>query len=413
MSDSTSPAFVRKNGAAKLRVGLLRLTDSAPMVTAHEFGFFADEGAEVELTVEPSWANIADKLAFGALDAAVVVPPLVFAVQLGLRGSAQPMLVPYVLSAGGNAVTLGSELARQVRQRAEHAGLSKLEGLAACLREGPATLGVVHAFSTHNLLLRYWLATAGIEAGRDVKLAVVPPARAVEALRDKQIAGFCAGAPWGEVARRAGVGSTIASSHEIWNSAPEKAFAVRARWAQQYPEALAGAMRALLRSSRFCDDPQNAAYIAALLSRRQYLNLDPHAILATLPSTTTAHTSCVFFRGATMFPWRSQGLWFLSQMRRWGLIDDSIDLRTLAERVYRPDLYRAAMAPLEEPTPVADWKVEGRHDAPWSLNTESKPVAMPSDRFCDGTIFDPAALPSLGESAMRILERDGRRDSFD
>jgi NitT/TauT family transport system ATP-binding protein/nitrate/nitrite transport system substrate-binding protein len=412
MSHSTSPTVVGANRAGKLRIGLLRLSDSAPMIIAHEFGFFADEGVDVALTVEPSWANIADKLAFDALDAAVIVPPLAFAVQLGLRGVAQPMIVPYVLSVGGNSVTLSSELAGQVRHRAEHQDLSKIDALAACLRERPTTLGVVHAFSTHNLLFRYWLATAGIEAGRDVKLAVVPPARAVEALRDKQIAGFCAGAPWGEVARRAGVGSTIASTHEIWNSAPEKVFAVRARWAQQHPEALAGAMRALRRASRFCDDPQNAAYIAALLSRRQYVNLDPHAILASLPSASTAHTRCVFFRGAATFPWRSQGLWFLSQMRRWQLIDDSIDLRTLAGRVYRPDLYRAAMLPLDEPTPNTDWKIEGAHDAPWSLHAESTPLAMPSDRFCDGMIFDPAALPPLGEHAMRMLEREDRHDPF-
>lgn len=411
MSNSILTAGADRSRPAKLRIGLLRLTDSAPVVTAHEFGFFADEGIEVELIVEPSWANIADKLAFDALDAAVIVPPLAFAVQLGLRGVAQPMLVPYVLSAGGNSVTLASELAGRVRQRAEHGAASQLDALAACLRETPTTLGVVHAFSTHNLLLRYWLATAGIVGGRDVKLAVVPPARAVEALRDRQIAGFCAGAPWGEVARRARVGRSIASCHEIWNSAPEKAFAVRARWAQQHPEALAGALRALLRASRFCDDPDNAGYIAALLSRKRYLNLDPHAILATLPSAAPAPASCIFFRGAATFPWCSQGLWFLSQMRRWGLIDDSIDLRTLAERVYRPDLYRAALAPLGEPTPVASWKTEGGHDAPWLLEAEPAPIAMASDRFCDGAIFDPAALPALGESAMRILARGSGNDT--
>lgn len=410
MSEPTLSPASDTSRAPKLRIGLLRLTDSAAVITAHEFGFFADEGVDVELVVEPSWANIADKLAFGVLDAAVIVPPLAFAVQLGLRGVAQPMFIPYTLSAGGNTVTLASGLARQVRARGERDDLDTLPALAACLREQPLTLGVVHAFSTHNMLLRYWLANAGIEAGRDVKLVVVPPARAVEALREKQIAGFCAGAPWGEVARRAGAGYSIAGSQQIWGNAPEKAFAVRARWADQYPEALTSVLRALRRASRFCDAPDNAAYIASLLSRRRYLNLDSHAILATLPGGATAANGCVFFRGAATFPWRSHGLWFLSQMRRWSLIDDSIDLRTLAERVYKPDLYRAAMVPLGEPTPLADWKIEGGHDDEWSLDAAPTSISMPVDRFCDGAIFDPTALPSLGESAMRILARS---DGFD
>jgi NitT/TauT family transport system ATP-binding protein/nitrate/nitrite transport system substrate-binding protein len=397
--------------APKLRIGMLRLTDSAPVVTAHEFGFFADEGVEVELMVEPSWANIADKLAFGALDAAVIVPPLAFAVQLGLRGVAQPMLIPYTLSVGGVAITLERELATRVRALGESDDLDPLPALAACLRQQPLTLGVVHAFSTHNLLCRYWLASVGIEVDRDVKLAVVPPSRAVEALREKQISGFCAGAPWGEVARRNSVGHSIAGSQQIWSNAPEKAFAVSARWANQHPEALSGVLRALHRSSRFCDDAENTAYIASLLSRRRYLNLGSHAILASLPGGAETSNGCVFHRGAATFPWRSQGLWFLSQMRRWQLIDDSIDLRSLAERMYRPDLYRAALSALGESLPLADWKVEGAHAAPWSLDAAPQPIPMPPDRFCDGAVFDPAALPPLGESAMPIRARNGENDA--
>jgi two-component system, oxyanion-binding sensor len=185
------------------------------------------------------------------------------------------------------------------------------------LRHKTATLGVVHAYSTHNLLLRYWLATAGIEAGRDFKLAVVPPARVVESMSSGQIAGFCAGAPWGEVARRAGVGCAIATSRDIWRNAPEKAFSVRGRFAKERSDILAGALRALLRAAKFCDDPKNASYTAALLSREKYLGVDSHAILAGLPGSTAPDKSCVFFRGAATFPWRSHALWFLSEMRRW------------------------------------------------------------------------------------------------
>jgi len=370
MSDIVSLAARGPEGP-KLRIGLLRLTDSAPVIAAHEFGFFADEGLEVALSIEPSWANIADKLTYGFLDAAVIVPPLAFAVHLGMRGVAQPLLIPYGISAGGNTITLATPLANDVEARAKAERLSTVEALAAALRARKTTLGVVHAYSTHNLLLRYWLAMAGIVANRDVTLAVVPPARAVEALTSGRIAGFCAGAPWGEVARRMGAGTTIATSHDIWGHAPEKAFAVSARWAEENDVALMGAIRALLRASKFCDDPQNATYTAALLSRRKYLDVDSHAILASLPGGappgTRRHKGSIFHCGATNFPWRSHGLWFLAQMRRWGMVEDDVDLRALAEEVYRPDLYRAAVAALGEPVPMENAKREGAHDAPWSL----------------------------------------------
>lgn len=401
MSEIIPLSAARKFAAPKMRIGLLHLTDSAPVIAAHEFGFFAEEGVETELSIEPSWANIADKLAFGFLDAAVIVPPLAFAIQLGLRGGMQPLIIPASISIGGNTVTLNNALALEVRSRAAREGLSTVGALAEALRARRTTLGVVHAYSTHNLYLRYWLATAGIEADRDVKLIVVPPARAVEALTSGQISGFCAGAPWGEVARRAAAGRTIATSHDVWAHAPEKAFAVRARWADENPEALAAALRALLRAAQFCDVADNASYTAALLSRRRYLDLDSHAILASLPGGTMGDGGCIFFREAATFPWRSHGLWFLNEMRRWGLVDPATDLRDLVERVYRPELYRAAAQALGVPAPTIDWKTEGGHDAGWVLDAQPETITMPADRFCDGRIFVPDDVAPIDAAAAK------------
>jgi NitT/TauT family transport system ATP-binding protein/nitrate/nitrite transport system substrate-binding protein len=253
--------------------------------------------------------------------------------------------------------------------------------------------------------LRYWLATAGIEAGRDFKLAVVPPARVVEAISMGHIAGFCAGAPWGEVARRAGAGSTIAASRDIWRNAPEKALAVRARFAEGHHELLAGALRALLRAAKFCDDPKNASYTAALLSRQKYLEVDSHAILAGLPGGAAPDRGCVFFRGAATFPWRSHALWFLNEMRRWGLISERADLRDLACRVYRPDLYRAALAPTGEPVPTSDGKLEGAHDTEFTIDAIPARIAMPADKFCDGAVFDPDALPPAAKPSVTAMNK--------
>lgn len=375
-------------GAGPIRIGVLRLTDSAPVIVAHEFGFFADEGLEIALSVEPSWANVADKLAYGALEAASITPPLAIAVSLGLRGPRQRLVVPYVLSLGGNAVTLTKSLAEDVRSAARSRGEGFLPALAERLRlDAKPTLAVVHEFSTHNLMLRYWLATAGLVAGLDFEVVVTPPERTLAALTSGRIAGFCAGAPWGEIAARAGVGAAIATSGDIWRRAPEKALGVSEPWATANPEALTGLLRALLRAARFCDAAENSAYVAALLSRRIYLNVDPHALLSSLPGTLGAGSASVFHRHAATFPWRSHAYWMHAQMARWGLIGADGASRDAVAAIYRPDLYAAALAPTGAPIPTSDVKPEGGHAGAWSVPAAPAPIAMESDLFCDGVVF--------------------------
>ncbi len=197
MSDAVSSS--RSASVRRIAIGLLRLTDSAPAIVAHEFGICADEGLDVALSVEPSWAHVADKLAYGALEAAVIVPPLAFAVSLGLRGPAEPLIIPYNISLGGDTITLARDHAGRLRDGARAVGYAA--ALAARLKasEGGKTLTVVHDYSNHNLFLHYWLAAAGALAERDYAVVVTPPSRTVEALRSGKIAGFCAGAPRGDI----------------------------------------------------------------------------------------------------------------------------------------------------------------------------------------------------------------------
>ena len=368
-----------------LRIGVLRLTDSAPVIVAHEFGFFAEEGIETMLHVEPSWANIADKLAYGALDAAVMLPPLALAMTLGLRGPAEPLIIPYCISLGGNALTLRKDLVPTARPN--------LEGVVGTLRDlgEKAVLGVVHDHSPHNLLLRYWLATAGAVAGRDYRIAVVPPALTLDALQSGRIAGFCAGAPWGEVAARSGVGFELARSDDFWRNSPEKCLAVRSAVALNAPDRLDGLLRALYLAARFCDAPENSTYVASLLSRRAHLDVDSHAILSSLPGGPGGRSHSRFLAHAATFPWRSHALWFLTQMRRWGLLPAEANLQSAA-KIYRPDLYARALKPLSVPIPLDDAKLEGAHLQTWSA--PAAPVAIPMfpDAFCDGAIFNPDAI---------------------
>ncbi len=273
MSDAASSS--RSAPGRKIAIGLLRLTDSAPAVVAYEFGFFADESLDVALSVEPSWANVADKLAYGALDAAIIVPPLAFAISLGLRGPAEPLIVPYSMSLGGDTITLAKGLADELRDEARGVGYAAAFAARLKASTNGKTLAIVHDYSNHNLALRYWLAAAGALAERDFGVVVTPPARMVEALRSGKIAGFCAGAPWGDIAERAGVGATVATSGrrlaERSGQGPRHARAVERGKPEgaRRPSARAPSRRAVLRRARQRDLCRLAALPAGVARGRQ------------------------------------------------------------------------------------------------------------------------------------------------
>jgi NitT/TauT family transport system ATP-binding protein/nitrate/nitrite transport system substrate-binding protein len=319
---------------AKIRIGLLRLTDSAPVVVARTRGLFQALDIEPILSIEPSWANLADKLSFGLLDAAVMLAPLTLAMAAGLRGPAAKLIVPMGISQGGNTIVLGGEGARL--DAAEPPG----KRLLAWLRRQNARprFAVVHRFSTHNLLLRYWLALSGIDPDRDIETVVVPPGEVVPALSSGQIAGFCAGAPWGVAAEHAGAGSVLMGTSDIWPFHPEKCLTVRAEWASDQPEALNQLLRALMRAQAVCDSPEEAAAVATALSEPEGLALPVDAVLASLLGGG-GHEQIHFHGAGAGYPAPPHAIWFLRQMRRWGWLERGTDLAAIADAVYRPDLY--------------------------------------------------------------------------
>jgi NitT/TauT family transport system ATP-binding protein/nitrate/nitrite transport system substrate-binding protein len=207
--------------SSRIRLGLLRLTDAAPVLMANEEKIFARHGLAVEISVEPSWANIGDKLGYGLLDGAVMLPPLAIASALGLRGRRTELVVPMSLSANGNSVTLAKRLEPEFA-----AG-----GIGAIAAARKLRLAVVHAYSTHDLLLRYWLASLGLDPDAAVAISVLSPTEMVSSLAAGAIDGFCAGAPWGQVANHANLGFTAIHTGEIWRDHPEKCLALRADFA--------------------------------------------------------------------------------------------------------------------------------------------------------------------------------------
>lgn len=380
------------------RIGILRLTDAAPLIVARERGYFAGEGLDVALSVEPSWANVADKLAYGLLDGAMMLLPLALAMRLGLRGAAgpEPILVPAALSLNGNTVTLTKEWAAAI---AADSALERARRLGRLIRAGgkKPRLAVVHTFSTHNLLLRYWLAAGGIDPERDVSFTVVPPAETVAAMRDGRIDGFCAGAPWGEVAARAGLGRSVATSHAIWNNGTEKVLALRETLTERDPGRVQAVLRAVLRAAQYCDEPANALDIAALLARDDYLALPADAVAASLPGGTAADNAdqSVFFANAANYPWRSHAQWFLREMARWGYLPEATGAGDAAVAAFRPELYAQAARSLGLPVPLADAKSEGSHAERWLLPGSPMPIAMGPDLFLDGARFDPAPSAAI------------------
>ena len=394
-----------------LRIGLLRLTDAAPLIIARELGYFAAEGLEVALSLEPSWANIADKLAFGLLDGAMMLPPLALALSLGLSGTAgpEPIIVPAALSLNGNTVTLaqrwvGAVLADMPFTDLAPPAIETARRFAHIVRrrQQKPVLAVVHTFSTHNLQLRYWLAAGGIDPDREVAFVTVPPAQTVEAMAAGKIDGFCAGAPWGEVAARAGLGCTVATSQMIWNHGPEKVFAMRRAIADRHPDRAQAMLRALLQAAAYCDNPDHGEAVAAILSQDIYIGLPAEIISTSLPgaalrrsgsSPGNADTS-VFFANAANFPWRSHAQWFLREMARWGYLGANADLQP-ANAVYRPDLYAQAARSLGLPVPAAEIKTEGYHRERWLLPAAPASIPMGSDGFLDGARFDPT-VPGAG-----------------
>lgn len=323
-----------------IRVGLLRLVDSAPIVVGQATGLFSDRGVEVEISVEPSWSNIVDKLTYGVLDAAVMLPPLALAACAGLRGAKARLVVPMSLSQGGNAIVASNEVAASLRDNGAPSRIRLLEWVRA--QAAKPRFAVVHAFSTHNILLRYWLASGGVDPDRDVETVVVPPENVVAALAAGSITGFCAGAPWGEVAEREGAGRILIGTSVIWPFHPEKCLCVGEAWAVANPELLHHLLRGVLRAQIRCDVADEAPMIAALLADPAGLGLPEEACRAALPGGTGTELIRFHSREA-WFPARAHALWFLGQMRRWGWLNEPTDVEALAAQVYRPDLLAAAV----------------------------------------------------------------------
>ncbi|MGH8200992.1 MAG: CmpA/NrtA family ABC transporter substrate-binding protein [Steroidobacteraceae bacterium] len=360
----------------KLIIGFIPLLDCASLVAASECGFAAEEGLDLTLVRETSWANIRDRLIVGHFDAAHMLGPMTVASSLGIGHIKVPLIAPCALGLGGNAITVSLPLwDRMVREGGAVRGHPRLQGMVlrrvlhARAREElqPLTFGMVYPFSCHNYELRHWLAASGIDPDRDVRLVVIPPPFLVDAMRAGQIDGFCVGEPWSSVAVDAGVGAIVACTGAIWPFSPEKVLGCRSEWAERHRAELSGLIRALYWAARWCEQPENHAELARRLAEPRYVGVAAELLhrgltgrLVLTPESLPTELPGFYLPAShsATFPWVSHALWFYTQMVRWRQIEPALEHPSQAAGTYRPDLYRAALSPLGVESPREDTKLE-------------------------------------------------------
>jgi bicarbonate transport system ATP-binding protein len=340
---------VARHGLEKvnLEIGFVPLTACAPLVVAKEKGFFTRHGLdEVNLVRESNWRGIRDGLAGTYLDAAQMPAgmPLWMTVGGG-ENKPLPVVSSLTITRNGNAITL----AKRFYEQGVHS-LTELKRMLLESTEVTHTLGVVHPASMHNLLLRYWLAAGGIDPDRDVKLDTIPPAQMVSNLQAGNIDGYCVGEPWNLRAAMDGHGFTIATDLEIWNGHPGKVLGVREDWALTYPNTHIALVKAILEACQYCADTTNHEEIRELLSRREYLASDisyihlgmPDQAACNLDHPMREYAHHQFFGKGVNRPSRTEHLWMMTQMARWGETPFPRNWVEILERVCKVNVFSTA-----------------------------------------------------------------------
>ncbi len=341
-----------------VNIGFNPLTDCASVVMAAMLGFDEKHGIRIVLSRETSWASVRDKLMTGELDAAHVLYGLVYGTQLGIGAQPRDMAVLMNLNRNGQAITLSRRLAEQ--------GANDGASLAALMAREPRQYVFAQTFptGTHAMWLHYWLAAHGIHPLRDVRAITVPPSQMVYNLVEGHMDGFCAGEPWHHQALLEGIGVTAATSQQIWPDHPEKVLGTSLDFVRAHPNTCRALVAAVLEASRWIDaSDENRRATAEIIAAVPYVNTDKAAILPRIlgryengmkGAWQDEHPMRFHQDGQANYPWLSDGMWFMTQFRRWGLLKADPDYLQVAQSVTQLRLYREAaeMAGVAVPTDV-------------------------------------------------------------
>ncbi|MBB5391680.1 CmpA/NrtA family ABC transporter substrate-binding protein [Herbaspirillum sp. SJZ130] len=361
----------------EVKIGFIPLTDCASVVMASVLGFDKKYGIKIVPSKEASWAGVRDKLTNGELDAAHVLYGLIYGVQLGIGGQKKDMAVLMGLNHNGQAITLSKKLAD--KGAVDGASLAKL--MQADKRE--YTFAQTFPTGTHAMWLYYWLAANGINPMKDAKVITVPPPQMVANMRVGNMDGFCVGEPWGHRAIVDGVGITATTTQDIWKDHPEKVLGTSLEFVKKYPNTCRAMMAAIIDASKWIDASlTNKNKMAEVIADKSYVNTSKDVIDQRilgryqngLGKTWDDPNYMKFYDDGTVnFPYLSDGMWFMTQHRRWGLLKSDPDYLAVAKAVNQIDLFKDAAAMTKTPVP--------------------KDV-MRTSKFMDGTVWDgknPAA----------------------
>ena len=330
----------------EVRVGFIPLTDCASVVMASVLGFDKKYGIKITPTKEASWAGVRDKLVNGELDAAHVLYGLVYGVHLGVSGPKKDMAMLMTLNNNGQAITLSKKLSD--KGAVDGPSLAKL--MQTDKRE--YTFAQTFPTGTHAMWLYYWLAAYGINPMKDAKIITVPPPQMVANMRVGNMDGYCVGEPWGHRAIADGIGITGVTTQDIWKDHPEKILGTTAAWVKKYPNTARALTAAVLEASKWIDASlTNKNKMAETIADKSYVNTSVDVINQRilgryqngLGKTWDDPNYMKFYNdGAVNFPYLSDGMWFLTQHKRWGLLKDDIDYLAVAKSINQIDLYKDA-----------------------------------------------------------------------
>ncbi|ODR92633.1 CmpA/NrtA family ABC transporter substrate-binding protein [Sinorhizobium alkalisoli] len=416
----------------ELKLGFIKLTDMAPLAIAYEKGFFEDEGLFVTLEPQANWKVLLDRVITGELDGAHMLAGQPLAATIGF-GTKAHIVTPFSMDLNGNGITVSNDVWAMMK---EHIPLGddgkpvhpiKADALKPVVdqfkAEGkPFNLGMVFPVSTHNYELRYWLASGDIHPGfyspenvsgqikADALLSVTPPPQMPATLEAGTIVGYCVGEPWNQAAVFKGIGVPVITDYEIWKNNPEKVFGLTKEFTEKYPNTTLALTKALIRAAEWLDENNNAnrAEAVEILSRSEYVGADAEVIANSMTGTFEYEKGDkrdvpdfnVFFRHYATYPYYSDAIWYLTQMRRWGQIAEHKDDAWYAETaksVYLPDVYMKAAEMLVE---------EGNADkADFPFGTDG--YKAPTSDFIDGITFD-AKAPNAYIDSLKIGLKSGQ-----
>ncbi len=394
----------------QLTFGFIKLTDMAPLAIAKEKGFFEDEGLFVSVEAQSNWKNILDRVIDGQLDGSHMLAGQPIAAGAGFGRQAE-LVTPFSMDLNGNGITVSNDVWSKMKPNVPKGADGKpvhpikADALKPVITEyknsGKAfKMGMVFPVSTHNYEIRYWLAAAGIHPGMytadnvqgqidaEVLLSVTPPPQMPATLEAGTIYGYCVGEPWNQQAVFKGIGVPVTTNYDIWKNNPEKVFVMTKKFVEENPNTAVAVTKALIRAGKWLDDPKNRPEAVKILAMSQYVGA-PEAVLANSMTGTFEFEKGdkrempdfnVFYKYNATYPFYSDGVWFLTQMRRWGQIPEAKSADwydTTIKNIYRPDIWKKAASLL-----VAEGNIPAS-DVP---STDGYKPAT-SD-FIDGTTFN-------------------------